>query len=313
MYPRLFFIAFLFVFVFIPAGFAQEIFVGSIDENERVNQGPQVINQYDPKYRKKLPAHTSGNPLSNAHHSVFFARKPGLEEGEVVLRIFQPLAISGCASVTLPEAQIRKDGRNMWILVGKPDIKIDQSSHYAHHTCNNITNTAVIDVTLNLKELNENNVQNLALNSSFGTDHYDIETSEHRISLRPRSTKFFEPYGHASTDDPLTYWFYPKNTIVLSVPQAGDDQDLTHSITTLALQNGLVSLEEHIKDFEQPLNRKNTLYFIDEKGASAQKFSGNKHLIFGAITSTETFSGPEGPYQVAKKLDVLAKRPGLLE
>ena len=124
---------------------------------------------------------------------------------------------------------------------------------------------------------------------------------------------FFKPSPSKTRHAPLTHWFYPDNVVMLTVPGAQSNHDVRGQLRKIGSQRGFIELKALLDGFKSPTTHKNTLYFVDQTGRTAKSLGEDAGAAFGTVTVKEVFLGPEGPYDRAKKLDVIAKLPGTLE
>lgn len=296
-------------------------------------QGSITIEQPAlPKNKNKLPKRIeitdAPMALPNYGYTINFIHKDGTAPNEAVLRVSLPLNLSGCYEVLPPETTVKVTGSQAEIIVSDPVIKKDKTPQYGHNTCKKNTGTVVADAVLDRDLLIRKKVNMLRLKGSVGQEKYDLYVDTDRLVLYTKARDFltnedrridwhgdkllFKPYVGTQTETPLTYWFYPENTVVLSVPTARADNDVSAEIKKFAQGRGMVALSSVIPDFEPPTQSTNKLYFVDQVGTLAQTLGPQLDNV-GTVTVGETFYGPNGPYQRPKKLEVMASTPGLMD
>ena len=138
-----------------------------------------------------------------------------------------------------------------------------------------------------------------------------IKAHENRIELEAQSAGIFKPYKTQTRKTPLTHWFYPEGTLILEAPAA--QEDVSAQLTALSLAKGFTEIETRLDGFEPAFKKPNTLYVIDETMAVASGIEPGIQKAIGTVDISETLLGPDGPYDVPKKIDVLARIPGSVE
>lgn len=262
-------------------------------------------------------------------YSIYFVHKDGLAPNEAALRITFPLSVTGCFNLIPPEATSKIVGPRIEIAISDPIIKKDEQPQYGHNTCKNNNAAIIADAVVNRDEMIAAGVKSFAIKSAIGAERYDALVDKDKIMLFTKykdpvtnadkridwhdNKMLFPPYKGMKTKTPLTYWFYPEGTVILSVPQAKPKQDFSAEIIKAGQARGLVRLETFIKDFKNPSGDKNKIYFVDQLGSLAGTLERQRAESFGAITVSETFYGPDGPYERPKQLEIMAKIPGLME
>jgi hypothetical protein len=243
--------------------------------------------------------------------AVNFVRTSGASFDEATLRISMPVLVNGCVKVKMVPAKVQQLGSNLSITVEKPEVRLSKEPRYSQHSCGMKASGASVDVKINRADLMENGIKQIALKSKgSGGDTYYVEATHDNLTLIPKSTQIFKPNDSVSMPDPLSYWFYPANTVVLSVSRIAGD--LSPEIRQLAHNKGMVGLDDTIAGFEQPAGQ-NKLYFVDQSGATVAKIKEGGTTSVGQIPETQIFSGPQGEYEKQVGLDVMAHLPGLLD
>ncbi len=268
--------------------------------------------------------------VPNYGYTMSFVRTEEMAYNEATLRIVQPIAVSGCMDISTPEAQTSIIGPSVKVVISPPVVKFDDSPKYGNSTCRKKSPSVTTDVILNRDELIKGDVSKIVLSGPGGEDTYDlhadkdkiyffrkVKDSERQMDLRVDffdDKYFFKPTDSKARHAPLTHWFYPENVVMLNVVSApGSGLMVAYEIEKLATRQGFIRLRMLLKGFEPPSTDKNTLYFVDQTGITAKSLSHDLGAVFGTITVSETFHGPEGPYEQPKKLDVFAKLPGMFE
>ena len=271
---------------------------------------PEAINQYSDRYKSNTnPVYYSGQAIPPGVYSLFLITPDAADPDTVILRLTSNTSVTGCANVTPPTVKQTVKGPNLWLEITDSAVEIDRSVRYAHFQCNTGRQYAGTDIVLNRTQLLADGISKIALRSPLGTDFYDVEIGDHSIHLSPKSQKYFKPLYASNRPDPLTYWFYPTNTVVLSV--LDEPQNLNEAITDFAQGLGLVPLESMIPDFMPRLPTANTLYFTAPDDARITLPDAGQNLTLGQIEAPRTFYGSGGTYQKPTQVAVFARRPGL--
>jgi hypothetical protein len=295
--------------------FANDFLYGS-EEEEEDDDKPEVQWQYDNKYKKGQQPDTGKkddeeeekkltNILPSGTQKLIFVRKADTKPNEVVLRMMTPLSIDGCASIVPPVVSQRKNGPMITYKIEDPTIALDQLTQYYHFQCDNRSNTASADITINRDDLLSGKVKTMTFQGITGMmDIYDVTVTQEKIAMVPRTNGAFQPITNSSKVDPLSYTFYPENVVILYAPSSPRGSDLTTEIAALAQSKGLV---------ESTVIGPKGYYFIDQSGALAGSLDFNANAYVGKVKAQETFQGANGSYQVDKVVDVYAKRPGMMD
>lgn len=291
-----------------------------------------IVNPYDPMYKAggtSQSSGASGQPssdksqgggghgpffFSSTHHSIHFIRSPDAGPEEAVLRITQPISVNGCADVVTPMPVTEKDGPMLWVDVGLPEVKVDKSVRQAaHYGCTIESAVANADVTLNRKDLMQSGVKKIAFRNELGVEVYGLSIDGEKLSLVYKKNTMFKPSTQHQNRDPLTYWFYPDNTVILKVPHGADHHKIASLVEAFAKDNNLTPLDRQLPGFDSSLHNKNLFYFVDADGDIASTLDYQNDSVLGQITVDEEWYGPQGPYTKPRNLKVVAKRPGLWE
>lgn len=282
-------------------------YMSDTDKDESDEQ--PFINPYDEKYRPLADADKQNNQkiFSNSSFSINLARGAG---NNPVLRISQPVSASGCFNISMPKPETSFQGPMLWVNVGAPTITIDKTVRYAHIDCPQAPQAVQSDVVLNRDRLIENKVRRMTLKNDFGIDNYTVNLTDSKLELIPQSSTLFKPNRQIKNKNPLVFWFYPENTVVLNVPQAKANDMISDDLNKLASAKGLINLSSVVKDFPQNDTPDKSFYFVDPSGITTKSLSEGGSIHFGEVKTFETFYGPDGAYEQPKALAVFAKLPG---
>ena len=270
---------------------------------------------YDPAFRPQAQkSTTSQSLLSNSLFSMHFVRTEGAGPDEATLRFSQPVSASGCVNIHAPRAKITGRGSSLRIELGSPAITLDKSVRYAHIDCKQAPSGVQTDIVLNRKQMYEDGVKRITFQNEFGVDTYNIKLGKNAIAMRPKSRpQLFQPNTQIHNKDPLLHYFYPKNTVILSVPQAKAPGDVYGQVKKLAGQKGLIELQSVVKDFRVLNEDSKNFYFIDQSGMTTADLELGQSNRFGKAVVQETYYGPGGAYEENLAIDIYARLPGALD
>jgi hypothetical protein len=292
-----------------------ELNIGEILLGEEEEEDNKPINQYDEKYKPEGPASKDDKKDKNFTavngFTLHFVRDLNVGADEAVLRISQPVSVNGCVDITMEPPVVEQRGAAISITVKQPKIVLNKKPQYSTHGCRMKMTGANADVKLNRADIMENGVKQIAFKVSGAPDTYMVDVTHNRLTLIPKTSYMFKPNIGMGMPDPMTYWFYPVNTIVLIAPRA--TQDVTEEITKLAHRNQMVGLEDTLIGFEQPPARENKLYFVDQTGKTAKQIDTEGTVFLGQVPQLTAYRGAQGTYEKETGIDVLAHRPGTLE
>ncbi|MCB1532658.1 MAG: hypothetical protein KDJ35_07300 [Alphaproteobacteria bacterium] len=271
---------------------------------------------YDPRLRPEAnkPPENQQTLFSNSSFLVHFVHVPDAPANVAVLRISQPIASSGCMKAEMPAPEMLDQGATLRAKIGAPIVSLYKPLPGSGEDCTQSMSTIYTDIVLNRDDLIENNVRRLTLANDFGVEHYAVEVSESALTLHAESNpKLFKPNTHIPGKDPLVYYFYPENTLVLSVPQAKPDQDIYEQVKNLATRRGLIPLQSVVKDFRVLDEDRKVFYFVDQSGRMAKDLTPGQKKPIGQVSIQKMYQGPNGPYATDLNLNVYARLPGTLD
>lgn len=269
-----------------------------------------VVNQYSDQYKKGTrPLYFSKSPITPGNYSIFFVRTDTAKQDEAVLRLASRESVSGCAVIRQPTVEETQKGPTLWFNISDAQVGVDSSVRYAHFQCSAGRQYAGADLVLNRDRLLAGGITQVGLKSGAGTDLYSVEVDKSHIRLEPKSQRSFVPLYADNRPDPMIYWFYPADTIVLYAPVVPDKKDIGDKITELAEKAGLKKIETAIPEFLPPSQAANTLYFVDPGESKSKMLESGKAVPMGNVASTEKFYGVNGAYEQPVQVAVYARRP----
>lgn len=293
---------------------------GQIDNGNATNaaQSRGVLNPYDPKYRPMQYYKREGNAILPSSLGVQFVRPADLKQDEIVLRLSQPMVITGCALVALPQPKIEMHAPIMRILVEEPVVEVVKDTRKPEYQCDTKNKLASVDIRWKLKPLKDQGIQTVYFISDFGQDKYTLDMQDRVVYLTPKTSTLFKPYTHVSGRDPLTHYILPKNTMMVDAPGLMDKppfngvkRDRVFALEQFAQRRGLTPLTEILPEFEQ--RREPPFYAVDKMGTIYDTLNANAYEPVGFLRESELWHGGNGPYDKQKRIEVVAKRPGFYE
>lgn len=247
------------------------------------------------------------NPVSlipRYGYEVRFYNNPNISESDFTLVLSSPTSVSGCTHMS--EAKLKEERVNSRIKLNITDseIALDDDLRYATNDCDIKHNRSFFEVKLNRDDLIENGVKKIALESKrygeFTTS--DIDVNEQRIEFRAKSGNY---------ESLITFWFFPKNSVILHTAQSKLGLDVKDQIREFGLERGLIPLDEEMKGFELPHNAMNYVFFKDPKSVYVRQLSEvGEHVDAGMITATRTVYTSSGPTDEPYRLNLMATLPG---
>lgn len=290
--------------------------IGQISEETET----PFVYKYDKKYRPeayKGQGSPSQTLLPASNFSMNFVQSRTTNPDEAVLRFTQPVSATGCATVLSPKTERLDQGAVLMITIGAPILSLDSKPQYGHNQCANRPQSVQTDIILNRKKLAENGTKNIIFKNDYGMDKYSVEIGRHYLRLKSQSDTLFTANKAIRNKDPLIHYFYPKGTMVLSVPQAKTRGAIEKKIRSYAGSRGLTPLSTEIEEFEVLGKNSKDFYFIDASGHIADDLATmdeqNSKILLGTMHVPETYEGPSGAYEENIALNVYARLPGTLD
>lgn len=284
----------------------QSSYGGFLYGGQQEEEKPPAVWQYSKRYKKDFTEKTN-SLLSSSEQYLYFVRPPGIPANQAVLRLASPLSIHGCVDIIPPKVTMRTNGPVMNIKIQSGDLALDKSVRYAHYQCPQGSNNASADIVLNRDELMRENIKTLTFQTEGGAmDSYNLELSGNRLTLIPKTSYIFKPLANSTKTDPLSYTFYPDNTLILYAPGTPKNMDISDQIIGLAQSKGMVESAGGLKTGSSG-------YFIDQPGTLTTSLAPEANAFVGNVTVEQTFQGPSGPYIQSNEIPVYARRPGFLD
>lgn len=274
-------------------------------------QPKKVINQYDDKYKVKpiIVESRRGDVIPQNKVGVYFVRASD-DPAEATLRLSSPLSVNGCIIVHQPPPVIAEEPPYLRVFLENPSVQLDREARLNQTSCQQAPQFLYSDIKLNRDTLMAQGINKIVLRNNLLSDTYNLDLTSERIMLVPDTQKTFKPQDTPGKSNPLEYWFYPANTIILSVPKSKDARETYELLKPLANEKNLITLGSVLPGFGQNLDQETRFYFVDETGALPKQMGDKNSMPLGEIQVTRTFTGMQGPYDVNEKLEVFAMKPG---
>jgi len=288
----------------------------------------RTINQYDPRYNPGAnppkhtpldaptiapgPRNTSVIPVQD--YSLFFIREPDANADEVYMRMALPLNVEGCLDITPPTLQkIEQAPPYLRIFINPPIIRPNHKKA-PDQGCQASTQEAYLDVILNRKNIRSKNIDTLTIREGTAADEFKIHISKNKILLTG-SPATFVPRILPGKTNPLEYWFYPENTVILNTLDTKDasPEETYDAIKKLANDNNMISLETAIPRYRQLYDSKNRFFFVDKSNTWPQKINENASTLLGKIELQKQRTGLNGPFTYTSNHNVFVSKPSYFD
>jgi len=196
----------------------------------------------------------------------------------------------------------------IYVKLEEGEINMNKKPSYGHFECQMTSGAAYTDIPFNKNDLIDNGVNKIEIKSKNAGKLFDIKIipSDSKITLE---TELKTPVRVTEDEKKkkLHYWFYPKNTVVLSVHGMQRDPDSMAKLKTFALGRGLIPLHDTLDGFPMPKPDAKELFYIDNANLLKNVQDSEKPIVIGNISKTEQFEGPQGAYEKAKQVSVFAR------
>ncbi|WP_435641312.1 hypothetical protein [Micavibrio aeruginosavorus] len=226
--------------------------------------------------------------------------RPDDGSGEAILRLMAPSAISGCPVIGPLKTEMNVN--SIYLDITVDGYTIDQNNLETHRgACATARQYAYADIPLDRALLHGNNVAEIRFTVNNEMDYYTVNLNEERLELLPRRQMRVKPAtGADSATGGLTFWYYPKGTVILSVPAAPAGSDTTNPLDQFASQHGLKRLDSVMHGFSAIAGKAGQAYYIDGTGA------------LGAVAGKDPVSVGTTVID-GRTMDVYSRQPGMNE
>jgi hypothetical protein len=289
--------------------------VASAELNELAPKKPskeEVLKKKQKPYEIRF-----GQCIALTNLGMLLMRSPELQDGQFVLRMLvNEKTINGCIHPKDFETETKYSGRSFDIDI--KSIALDPESLKSkapHYECAATMQNPKLDVVLNVADLKKNGTKYIRIKSGFITDYYDLQITDNKVELLHSDTmspmQYYKPYKNQLVADPLTLWFYPKGTLILSVPDADPaDKTIKSKIEQFAAARGMKPLNAMIMEFESPLVKTTDYYYVDTAGTVQVE----NNPVIGSISMQATRFGLQEDENAADVgLSVYARTPRVYE
>ncbi len=260
---------------------------------------------YDGNTQTVIIMEDSTSLFPRSFYTIEIFNNPQISESDFTLRLASYGEVSGCASMSESYIETKEMLGTIKLTVSDPEIMLDDMEpRYSLHDCEIKNNRSIIDVELNRDELIKKKIKHIKLKSASYGDFLtsDIEVSKEKFVLSVKSpiSTFMK-----------TFWFFPKNAIILHVPNAKLGQDVQALIKEFGEAQGLIHMEDKFKGFELPYNANSYAFFTDPSGEIIDKLSSiGENITIGNIAPTRTVYDANGAKEEPYDLAIYATLPG---
>ena len=174
--------------------------------------------------------------FSRYAYTVQMFNNPRVSESNFTLRLGSPGSIVGCATTTDAEHSTKINSGSLKLEVTDPELEIPGKRRYGQYDCVVKNNVSIIDIPLSRDELIENKITKLKLKSKEYGDFLDSEVRINKQKIEISATANGQSYN-------VSFWFYPKNTVMLHAPQTSNGSDTKSFIRDFGKSLGLTELE----------------------------------------------------------------------
>lgn len=245
------------------------------------------------------------NLLPEHFYTVNFFNNPDRSESKFTLRLSSYGVISGCAYMRSSNLEQEVMSDYIKFVVKNSRIKLDtKKPRYTNYDCEVRQNEAYIDIELDRDELIEHGIKKLTLETDKGLEFVpaEIDINKYRLEYRINGPQ----YTYLRT-----FWFFPKNTVILMAPSAKQGQDVHELLNEFGKSNGLVLLEDALENYELPYEAMHYALFTDPSRQYVSKLKKTGQFVdVGHITPSRTVYNAQGPYEETYDIPVRAMLPG---
>lgn len=241
---------------------------------------------------------------------------------DFTVRLANPSQYSGCAHMIDGDATTEIQGGIAKSNITETEIQLAHHPRYTNHDCVIKQNISFIDIPMNRDELMQGGITTLAFSSNYGDlGSYEILVSEEKIDIiipytpsKPgENQKITTKQAPMNKDYTLRFWFFPKNSVMLSAPHARLGTDVREHLNKFAQKRGLVPMEKVFEGYEVPRNSNHYALFTDPNGLVTNQLGNRKTTILGTIDITRKAFDINGPKEQVSPIEVRASYPIAME
>ncbi len=235
-------------------------------------------------------------------YTIDFFNNPSSSESDFTMRLGAYGEITGCAHMTKSDVEMSQVHDYIKLKVTDAEIELnDEKPRYTNYDCESSVNKSYIDIKLNRDDLIKNKIKKIKLSSEeygeFLTS--EITVTKEKIELTPNSSFM------------VTFWFFPKNSVILHTPHAKLDSDVQGLIRDFGVSQGLIPMEDALEKFKLPYNVHNSVFFTNPSGHIIRNLHAiSENVEIGTITTTRTIYDKNGAKEEPYSLKVQATLPG---
>ena len=251
-------------------------------------------------------------------YSVTFKNAMTGREGDFLMSIASPGAVSGCLTTKKPVISKKVSGKKLTIELSSNVVTADSNkTRYGHHTCPVSAASEVGSVILNRDDMIRDQVSEIIIEEEgIGQlASYEIAINQNNVMIKSRFPIYQEPYLQEDKDA-ATLWFYPAGTMKLFNASIDmENPDTYMQVVGLARKKGLVPLEEAHPGYErlQKISNKHVLV-VDSLNRFSNEFEVQTNAFtLGMVNINEVYVGADGPYDRMIEKPVFARLAGASE
>lgn len=249
--------------------------------------------------------HNSNSLFPRHFYTIEFFNNPNESESRFTMRLASYGEVSGCAKMSKSKVKKNESHEQIALELRDSEIRVNKRQpRYTNYDCKIKTLQSYVDVKMSRNSLIKKNIKKIKLTSKRYGDFSDSELkiTKEKLELTTKS-----PSGSHM----VTFWFLPRNTVVLHAPNAKQGEDIKDSLRKFGEDQGLVSIEDKYDGYELPYTAKHYVMFTDPEGNIADKIKNvDENINVGSIALTRTVFGPKGAVDEPYTIPVMATIPG---
>lgn len=269
-----------------------------------VNEAEQAVRQQQQKMQAAQGFITPQSVNVSLVHPSY------MDEDQFGIEMSVPDMISGCYELTPLEYEAKFVDPYFLDIRVKKYRRIAPEGINAAQKCDQQNKMSTAMMVLDRKDLEKRGTQEIRFSADAGADTYKIVLSDTHVELIPASMMVFQGVNLAGPlKDRLIYSFASDSMIVLQIPMAQADEDLTPQILHFAKSYALAPVNP-----ESPAswdgNGRAMYYFHDRDGQLSPRIGPDGYAQVGTIKANRPYDGPNGRTETAVDLTVYVTRPG---
>jgi hypothetical protein len=262
---------------------------------------------YDRKYYVKTPSRVF----------ISLQRGPNLPADKVVLHLALDDAYTGCPKLGDLAATTSIEQSSVSVVVSDYTVDMRRLPQYVQQ-CSTKQQYPSVDIVMSKDDLIGHGIANIRMQMGKGIDIYDLSVDNEKMMLVPSQSSggaavSFRPQNIRNVQNPLMHWFYPENTLILTIPTLASDAETGQQIAAFAEKNGLTPLQHIYPDFHSPLVARNHFYYVDTKGDIAAKIKPGNPGAIGMVSIMKPVYGLIADETAEEDAAVFARRPDIYE